>query len=50
QILKSDLSYFDGVLELESLAGKKITVQGWLVPRKRGYRMRLHHPTAIKVE
>ena len=50
QIKHSDLPYFEGQLDLEALQGKVITLQGWLVPRKRGYRLRLRHPSAIKVE
>ncbi|MBT3196552.1 MAG: thermonuclease family protein [Gammaproteobacteria bacterium] len=49
QIKKRDLRYFN-VESLQELQGKSITVQGWLVPRKQGYRMRLHHPSALKVE
>lgn len=50
QIAKQDLPHFDSQLDLESLQGRSITLQGWLVPRKRGYRVRLRHPSAIKVE
>lgn len=50
QIARGDLPHFKGVLDLERLAGETITVQGWLVTRKKGYRVRLHHPSAIKVE
>jgi micrococcal nuclease len=50
QIAKSDLPHFEGRVDLLALQGAQITLQGWLVPRKKGYRLRLHHPSAIKVE
>lgn len=50
QIAKRDLSHFEPVIDLQQLKGRWITAQGWLVPRKRGYRMRLRHPSAIKLE
>ncbi len=50
QVAKSDLPHFEGEVDLQVLEGKRITVQGWLVPRKKGYRVRLRHPSAIKVE
>ena len=50
QIAKKDLPHFEENLDLLVLKDHTITVQGWLVPRKRGYRMRLRHPSAIKVE
>ncbi len=50
QIAKSDLPHFKGQVDLLALQGKTITLQGWLVSRKKGYRVRLRHPSAIKVE
>lgn len=50
QVPVENLPHFKGEVDLLALQGRIITVQGWLVPRKRGYRMRLRHPSAIKVE
>lgn len=50
QIAKSDLPHFEGEVDLLALKGQSITLQGWLVSRKKGYRVRLRHPSAIKVE
>ncbi len=50
QVPVENLVHFEGEIDLLSLQGRSVIVQGWLVPRKRGYRMRLRHPSAIKVE
>ena len=50
QVPVENLPHFEGVVDWLALQGHTMTAQGWLVPRKRGYRMRLRHPSAIKVE
>ncbi len=49
QIARSDLPEFRQRFDLEQLGGQVITLQGWLVPRKKGYRVRLHHPSALEL-
>ncbi len=50
RVNQSDLSHFEGKVELFGLKGRTVTVQGWLTQRKQGYQIRLRHPSAIEVE
>ena len=49
RIDKRDDVYFEGVLDLKALAGKKIKLRGWWASRRGGLQMRLYHPAMLEV-
>lgn len=49
RILKTDIANF-AAFPLDTLAGKTLTARGWIHPSRRGPRMLIRHPAALRIE